>query len=175
MPAPVLVAYATRGGSTAEVAEAIAKTLREAGLAADVAPAGEVVSLNAKAAVVVGAPLYVGRFPREFHVFLGRHRERLVAIRPWVFVLGPTHNRPDDFSAARKQAEEQLRRHQWLRPAAVEVFGGRWNPKNLPFPFSLALRLPGNPLAKIPAEDVRDWDAIRAWALNIAREILPAA
>ena len=44
MPASVLVAYATRYGSTQEVAEAVAATLRTRGLEVHLRPAREVRS-----------------------------------------------------------------------------------------------------------------------------------
>jgi menaquinone-dependent protoporphyrinogen oxidase len=171
----VLVAYATRGGSTAEVAQAIAAALEEAGVTAQVLRVSEVDSLAGKSAVILGAPLYVGSFPREFHQFVRRHREALEPVRPWCFVLGPTRRETKDFDAARNQGMKQLGRYPWLRPADLHVFGGKWNMNSLPFPFSLIRRLPGNPLAKIPAEDIRDWAAIKEWATGIARQIKPAA
>ena len=76
-----------------------------------------------------------------------------------------------DFDAARNQATKQLGRYPWLRPVDLHVFGGKWNMNTLPFPFSLIGRLP----AKIPAEDIRDWAAIKEWATEIARQIKPAA
>lgn len=171
MPISILVAYATRGGSTAEVAEAIGAVLREERFPAEVAPVVDLKSLPEATELILGAPLYVGRFPKEFHAFMTQNRERLEQIRPWCFVLGPTRSRPEDFTASHRQAEKQLGRYGWLHPADLEVFGGRWSKSALPFPFSLALRIPGHPLDKIPAEDVRDWAAIRAWARGIARQI----
>lgn len=59
MSASILVTYATRYGSTQEVAEAVAETLREAGLEVDVQPARKVRTLEGRRAVVLGAPLYM--------------------------------------------------------------------------------------------------------------------
>ena len=143
MSISVLVAYATRGGSTAEVAQAIAVGLEEAGVTARVLPVSEVDSLAGTAAVILGAPLYIGRFPKEFHQFVRRHRAALEPVRPWCFVLGPTRRETKDFDAARDQAMKQLGRYAWLRPAELQVFGGKWNMSSLPFPFSLIRRLPG--------------------------------
>ncbi len=175
MLASVFVAYATRSGSTAEVAHAIGASLRKSGLAVDVAPVSLVDSVPRMTAVILGVPLYMGRFPKEFHRFLARHRAALEILKPWCFVLGPTRANPSDFEAARNQATRQLGRYDWFCPADVHVFGGRWDPKTLPFPFSLAARLPGHPLEKIPAADVRDWGEIDQWATGIARQIKPAA
>jgi menaquinone-dependent protoporphyrinogen oxidase len=175
MQSSVLIAYATRGGSTAEVAQAVASAMDEAGVPAEVLPVDQVDSLDGRQTVILGAPLYVGHFPKPFHQFLHLHHETLQRIRPWMFVVGPTRNQPKDFDGARNQAERQLRRYSWLQPAELHVFGGRWSTQNLPFPFSLLRRLPGNPLGKIPAEDIRDWAAIREWSITIARLIKPAA
>jgi len=61
VPHHVLVAYATRYGSTAELARFIARTLREEGLDAEALPAAEVTDVAAYDAVVIGSALYMGR------------------------------------------------------------------------------------------------------------------
>ena len=60
----VLVAYGSKHGSTAEIAEAIAATLREAGLQADCVKAGDVRSLEGYDAVVLGSAVYMRRWRR---------------------------------------------------------------------------------------------------------------
>lgn len=52
---PVLVAYASRHGSTQDVAEVIGDVLREHGAEADVRPAAEVCDLAPYGGVVLGA------------------------------------------------------------------------------------------------------------------------
>ena len=175
MRSSVLIAYATRSGSTGEVAQAIAAAMDEAGVPAEVQAVEEVATLSGREAIILGAPLYVGRFPKEFHQFLRFQREALRVQRPWVFVVGPTRNREADFEGASKQAERQLNGYPWLCVKDVQVFGGRWSLQNLPFPFSLLRRIPGNPLKTIPEEDSRDWTAIRAWGIGVAQQIRPAA
>ena len=171
----LLIAYTSRGGSTAEVAEAIGVSLREAGIMVEVQPMGQVESLLGWKALILGVPLYMGGFPGEFHKFFARHREALDVLHPWFFVLGPIQNVPKDFEAARTQAEKQLKRYPWFRPAEIRIFGGKWDPMTMPFPFSLLLKLPANPMRKIPASDIRDWAAIREWAQTIARQVKSAA
>jgi menaquinone-dependent protoporphyrinogen oxidase len=175
MRSSVLIAYATRSGSTGEVAEAIADALQESGVLAEVLPVSQVTSLAGRGAVILGTPLYMGRFPKEFHEFLHLHHEALQTMNPWCFVLGPVQNKPAEFEGARKQAERQLGHYAWLRVAELHVFAGRWSASNLPFPFSLIRHIPGNPLNRIPAEDIRDWTAIREWATGIARTIMEVA
>ncbi len=175
MLSSVLIAYATRSGSTAEVADAIAAAMQELGVWAEVLPVDQINTLTGREAVILGAPLYVGRFPKEFHRFLHLHHEALHFARPWIFVVGPTRNRPEDFAGSRKQAERQLGAYPWLCPRDLHVFGGRWSTETMPFPFSLLRRIPWNPMKKIPPEDIRDWDTIRDWGKALARRIRPAA
>ena len=175
MPITVLVAYATRSGSTAEVAKAIGAALRDAGITQQELPMRQLESLQGPGAVILGAPLYIGRFPREFHQFMVRHHHVFAAIHPWCFVLGPARVEAADFEMARKQAEKQLARYRWLHPAELQIFGGKYDVKNLPYPYSLVLRIPFFPVNKIPPSDIRDWAAIKEWGLGIARQVKHAA
>jgi menaquinone-dependent protoporphyrinogen oxidase len=59
----LLIAYTTRAGSTAEVAEALGASVREAGPLVDVQPMSQLESLLGWKALIRGAPLYFGRFP----------------------------------------------------------------------------------------------------------------
>jgi len=72
MPTSVLVAYATRYGSTQEVAEVVAGTLRERGLEVDIQPMRKVQTLAGFRAVVLGAPLYMFRWHKDALRFLSR-------------------------------------------------------------------------------------------------------
>src|SRR3954451_4255941 len=125
MQSPVLIAYATRSGSTGEVAEAIAAAMEDAGVPTEVLPVSQVTSLAGREALIVGAPLYIGRFPKDFHEFLDLHHEALQRRPLWCFVLGPVQNNPAEFEGARKQAERQLGRYAWLRVTELHVFAGR--------------------------------------------------
>ena len=175
MPAPVLIAYATRSGSTGEVAEAIGARMRAAGLEVEVAPMRGLKSIGERTAVVLGAPLYMARLPGELYHFLARNRIALTGPMTWLFVLGPIEGKPEEFAAARAQAEKHLAKCAWFKPSELEVFGGKFDVNRMPFPFSLARHLPAFPAKDLPATDIRDWDAIRAWAARIARQLLPAA
>ena len=175
MPSVTLIAYATRGGSTASVAEVIAESLNDAGCLAESLPMHSIESLQNRDAVILGAPLYFGRFPAEFHQFLVQHQQALSGLHPWLFVLGPTRNDPADFASARQQADRQLSRYPWLYPAAVQIFGGRFDPEHIPFPFSAVRHLPAFIRKEIPTMDIRDWPEIRRWARGIGAQSKPAA
>jgi menaquinone-dependent protoporphyrinogen oxidase len=159
MPDTILIVYATRSGSTQEVAEIIAATLRDGGLEVDVQPVQQVQTLDGYRAVVVGAPLYMSDWLKDARNFLSRHRAALATRSVAVFALGPTEDKEKDWTETRQQFDKVLSKFPWLTPVAAELFGGKFDPARLTFPYNL---IPA--LKQMPVSDIRDWDAIRAWA-----------
>ncbi len=170
----ILVAYATRYGSTQEVAEAVAATLCEHGLAVDIQPMRKVRSLDGYCAIVLGAPLYIGAWHKDALNFLSQHRAALTERPVAIFALGPTHQDEKEMQGSRAQLDKELAKFPWLAPAALEVFVGKYDPAKLNLPDRLIASLPASPLHGMPASDVRDWAAIRAWANNLTAKLQPA-
>jgi menaquinone-dependent protoporphyrinogen oxidase len=162
MSSSVLVGYATQYGSTQEVAETIAQTLREGGLAVEVRPVKEARDVEGYSAVVVGAPLMMGHFHKDAANFLKKQRQALSKRPVAIFALGPVHEPHDEkeWKDSQEQLDKELAKYSWLTPAAVELFGGKFDPTKLRFPLD---KLAG----KEPASDARDWEAIRAWAAGL--------
>jgi menaquinone-dependent protoporphyrinogen oxidase len=170
MSASILVAYASRHGSTLEVAEAIAAELRKDGLEVDLRTAREVSSVAEYDRVVLGAPLYMMRWHKDALGFLSRHREALTERPPAVFALGPFHDDEKEYQEVRNELNKELAKSPWLKPVAVEIFGGKFDPANLSFGLKLVPAL-----RKMPASDVRDWKAIRDWARAVATDLQSVA
>jgi menaquinone-dependent protoporphyrinogen oxidase len=166
MSASVLVAYATSYGSTQEVAEAVAATLRDAGLEAEAQPAGKVRVLTDYTAVVLGAPLYMFRLHKDARRFLSRHGGALAKLPLAVFALGPFNDEEKEWQGAREQLDKELVKFPRLKPVAREVFGGKFDPATLRPPWSLLPALKG-----LPASDIRDWNAIHAWAGGLVAKL----
>jgi menaquinone-dependent protoporphyrinogen oxidase len=103
------------------------------------------------------------RWHRDALHFLSRHRTALTALPTVIFALGPFHNKEEELRSAREQLDKELAKYPWLKPAAIEVFPGKFDPDKLRFPYSLI-----GPLKKMPPSDERDWQAIRAWAAGVA-------
>ena len=121
----ILMAYATRYGSTQEVADKIAATLRESGLTVDVQPVKQVQTLDGYRAVVLGAPLYIGSWLKDAQRFLTQHQTALEKLPVAIFSLGPT--RADEGTAeVRASLDAQVGKYPWLKPVAVELFGGKY-------------------------------------------------
>jgi menaquinone-dependent protoporphyrinogen oxidase len=173
MSEAILVTYATRGGSTREVADAVAATLRTQGLKAEVRPVQSVESILPYTAVVLGAPIYYGHWHKDMLTFLAQHTVALITRPVAIFALGPIQPDPEEMKAAKVVIDKALAQFQWLTPVAGEVFVGRYDPSSLN-PFErLLLKLPGSPVRKISTSDQRDWAAIRAWAESLALTLKP--
>lgn len=167
----VLVAYASTHGSTQEVAEAVAATLREHGLAVDLQPARNVCTLEGYSAVVLGAPLYMFHLHKDALRFLSQHQKALTGGLPVaIFAGGPFASGDEkEWQEVRKQLDQELAKFPWLRPVAVEVIGGKFDPARLHFPWNL---IPA--LRQMPPSDLRDWEAIHRWASILAAQLQPA-
>ncbi|MCL5026226.1 MAG: flavodoxin domain-containing protein [Chloroflexi bacterium] len=175
MTGPVLVAYATRYGSTREVAEAVAATLRERGIEVDIQPMREMRTLEGYHGVVLGAPFYMGNWHNDAQRFLSQHREALAQRPVAIFALGPLSTDEQELLDSRDQLDKELEKYPWLTPVACEMFGGKYDPSKLSFSHRLLAALPASPLHGSPASDLRDWTAIRAWASNLATELQHAS
>ena len=90
----VLLAYASKHGATAEIAEAVADELREGGHAVDCVPVDQAPNLEAYDAAVIGSAVYMKRWRPEARHLLKRNR-KVLAERPfWVFAPAPSGRSP---------------------------------------------------------------------------------
>jgi menaquinone-dependent protoporphyrinogen oxidase len=163
MTTRVLVAYATKMGSTREIAEFIAGTLEAAGLSATAVPAKDVKNLDDYDAVILGSALYAAHWQRDANRFVTHHLEALQDRPVWLFSSGPLDRR---LAAAdlpiTPNAQEITAR---INPLGHRTFGGRLDPD--------APGVDPQVLLTHPLGDFRDWDVIRAWAILVAEDLLP--
>lgn len=164
MSPPILIVYASKHGSTHEVADAIAATLAEQGTAVEVRPADAVATLDGYAGVILGGALYMGRLHRNARGFLKHHRAALAQLPFAVYAMGPINEDERQFAGARDQLDRALHHTPELHPVSTAIFGGVINPGELHFPMS-----------RMPASDLRDWEGIRAWAEEAVAGIAAAS
>ena len=97
----VLVAYASKYGATAEIAEKIGIELESAGLNVSVEDAGKVKDLADAAFVILGSAIYYGRWRKGATKFLKKFEKQLAGIPVWFFSSGPIgEGAPGIFSMA---------------------------------------------------------------------------
>ena len=89
MSKKVLVAYASKYGATAEIADKIGKVLLQAGFETDILPAHRAIDLTPYAAVVLGSAAYFGQWRKDAATFLKMNEKALTECPVWLFSSGP--------------------------------------------------------------------------------------
>jgi len=164
----VLVAYASRCGSTGGVAEAIGEVLCEGGVAADVRLAKDVTDLSGYQAVIVGSAIRMGAWLPEAMKFVETHQDVLSRIPVAYFAVCMTLE--EDTEENRRTVAAYLDPiRERVQPVDVGLFAGAMDYNKLPFIYRLIVKA-----LKSPEGDFRDWDAIRAWAANARPALLSA-
>ena len=161
----VLVAYASKFGSTAEIAETIAEELQRTGLDVTCVPAGDAKSVTGYDGVVLGSAVYMKRWRREARRFLEKHARELERIPFWVFSSGPVGD-PEQRDAEWEEPAKVIALAEQLGVRGHVVFGGSIpdEPKGF-IQKALARETPEE------FRDLRDWDEIRSWAATVAQAI----
>jgi menaquinone-dependent protoporphyrinogen oxidase len=162
-----LVGYATRHGSTREIAERIATTLVERGATVELRTLDQVGDVRPYDAVVIGSAVYSGRWLAEATAFVRRQLPALTQRPVWVFSVGRLSGqggllrrftRPDGRELAQLRAR--------LHPRDHRLFGGAVPRECLSLLQRTAFRAAGGRYG-----DFRDWDEVDAWADEIARKL----
>lgn len=165
MDARILVAYATRNGSTAEIARAVGKEFTTAGFDVDVDEIKTISTIAGYRAVVIGGPLYMGRVDGAVGKFTGRYHEHLQKVPVAAFAAGLAPKNPDP--RAVEQAMGALKKSlEPLTPVDLALFAGKLDPAKVNFLMRKFLEM-----AKIPAGDFRDWELIAAWARDLPEKM----
>jgi menaquinone-dependent protoporphyrinogen oxidase len=163
----VLVAYGTKNGATAGIAERIGEVLRGAGLEADVIAADRVGDVTRYAAVVLGSGVYIGSWRKEAANFLKANASRLAGMPVWLFSSGPTGEGDPVVLLKGWRFPQGLQPiADNIKPRDIAVFGGLLDVKKLnPIEKFMLNRM------KASMGDFRDWGAITAWANGIAEAV----
>lgn len=164
----ILVAYATRYGSTAGIAEAIGDELRKAGDEVDVRPVTEVDDLSPYRAVIIGSPIYMGKWLPESQVFIERHQQHLRSMPVAYFTMGLTIKEGDPEILRKAEASmDQVR--MLVKPVDIALFAGRLESSSLSFTDRTIVKL-----IRAKTGDFRNWEAVRAWAEAVRPKLSPA-
>ena len=158
----VLVAVASRHGSSLEIGEVIATTLRTRGLQADVHSVETVTSLDGYDAVVLGSSVYSGHWLRRARVFVDTFEAELVGRPLWLFSSGPVGDPPSPLENPVEVAALVER----LGPRSHRLFGGRIAGSELGLAEKALVTL-----VRAPYGDFRPWSEISVWAEAIAAEL----
>ncbi len=169
-PAPgrkgrTLIAYASKAGSTAEIAAFIAQRLSERGLAVDVRRVKRVTTLEGYDTVVVGSAIRAGRWLGEAERFVRTHSAALARVQTASFTVCMTLQK--DTPENRDVVKAYLKPlRDVFKPQRVGLFAGKMDRARLALIPRLIVKA-----MKAPEGDFRDWSAIRAWADTLSDQV----
>lgn len=182
----IQIVFASRHGGTSGIADRIAEVLRGEGIEVMVADAARRPDPDGFDGYVIGSGVYMGSWLKPGLEFLERHQATLAARPVWLFSSGPLPGSSkateggDPLDAALGPMEgpgSGGHRRIAALSAAIgardhQVFPGAYDPsdppKSLP---ERVVRLMPFARDALPAGDFRDWDAIDAWAHEIAASV----
>jgi menaquinone-dependent protoporphyrinogen oxidase len=157
----ILVAYASKLGSTGEVAQAIGEQLTARGFVADVMRVGDVPDVAPYGSLLLGSAVRMGRWLPEAVDFLEQKAGPFAGKSVSYFTVCMTMQ--EDTPANRARAQAITGPVRAIRePAAEAFFAGRMDFSKLSLLEQTILRA-----KKSPEGDFRDWDTIRAWGQQI--------
>ncbi len=169
MPFQVLVAYATKHGSTIEIAQKIGDVLKTAGLQVSVLPAEKVTDVTPYEGIVLGSAVYEGKWRKEAVQFLEDYNEELTKIPVWLFSSGPAgKGNPVDLAHGWHFPDEQLPIADHIHARDLALFNGVIDMDKLNFAEKVMVKN-----FNTPGGDFRDWNAINQWAVSIAAALRP--
>jgi menaquinone-dependent protoporphyrinogen oxidase len=167
----ILVAYATKHGSTTRIAVRIGLALEHEGHTVDVKSVEEIHDLSGYDAFILGSAVYYGHWRREATIFANRHRAELSSHPLWLFSSGPLGTETDEADAADAQLHatpaEFAQLTATLHPRSVHVFFGALDPNDMDFAGRVIRHTPAGK-KMLPEGDFIDDNDIVAWAQEIS-------
>jgi menaquinone-dependent protoporphyrinogen oxidase len=161
MNSKILVTYATRAGSTAEVAAAIGEEIAASDAAVDVKPLKNVTDISAYRAVIIGSCIRYSQWMPEAVKFVEQHQSALNQI-PTAFFAMHLMNMGDDEASRKARLSYLDGARKFVKPKAEAFFAGNGDMSRVSF----LERMIGKAV-KSPEGDLRDWSSIRAWAKDL--------
>lgn len=160
----VLVAYGSRLGTTAEVAQRIAAGLGRSGVQAHAESADRTGDVAGYDAFVIGSGVYGGHWHAPTVEFVRANAGVLAAHPVWLFSCGPLGTNPN---ANRMEPIELREIDRLVQPREHRTFFGAFDRDRVDgSDLGLLERIVARTL--IPEGDFRDWRAIDAWSDGIA-------
>ena len=165
----VLVTYATRAGSTRELAEQVSAALTAARVVVDLKSVDQVSCLSGYDAVVLGSAIYFNRLMPQAISFLQQHADALAKMPVALFSVGAEMRlgTPKARAAADAWVRHSLASVPALQFIAIEHFAGAVEMRRLSFGWQLLVLLTFGERG-----DWRNPERIRAWATQIRPKLL---
>jgi menaquinone-dependent protoporphyrinogen oxidase len=165
----ILIAYASRSGTTGEVAEAIGEALCNAGNVTETKPINTVRNLNGYDAVIIGSAINYDKWMPEATAFVEDNEGTLGKLPVAFFFTCLTLSRRNDKAMRQAQAYSDRLSSSFtqVKPVCIGRFAGVLDYTRFPLLPRLFLRSLFV-LLGVKEGDHRDWSAITSWAKNVS-------
>ncbi|OPX60397.1 MAG: protoporphyrinogen oxidase [Methanobacterium sp. PtaB.Bin024] len=172
-----LVVYGTRYGTAAEIAEEIAKVIREEGIEVDLLDVKSVKDSDVSLydLVVVGSGIKMGKWTKQSLKLLKKNKEALANRKVALFVsCGSANEEKTRPEGQEKYLDEVAQKNLINPPVATGLFGSVYDPEaKHGFMYNFYMRFAKKEMEKQGIDpnirhDYRDWDEIRSWARGLA-------
>ena len=165
MKKKILVAYASKQGATAEIAQKIGEIIKNHDLDVEVAPAGTTLDPTHFDAIVLGSAVYYGLWQKDAVKFLKKYENALSKKPTWFFSSGPVGDGdPVELLGGWQFPAQQQEIADRIQPREIKVFHGVLRTDKLNF-FEKSIM---NKMES-PEGDFRDWEEISTWAESIVK------
>ena len=162
----ILVIYATRTRSTAEVAEVISEVLTTRGFVVDMKPVKEKPSLDGYHGVILGSAIRMGTWLPEMIKFIWDNQAKLNEIPTAIFTVHML-NTGSDRANHDAQRAYTLPVREMLHPVEEAFFAGNLDISKLSLPDRVLTKIMAND-QDLKVGDLREWNRIRAWAKEVS-------
>jgi len=163
MEKSILVLYASRKGTTVEIAKCLADEITSCGKQVVIKNVSEPTDLSNCAMVIIGSSVYAGRWNKKASNFIQMNQSILQKIPVALFCVGLSMQE----ESKQADAEQVLHKERsMIHPVAEGYFKGVLDYQKLNF-FERALCK----LMKAPEGDFRNWDHIRQWAKDLCTKV----
>ncbi len=159
----ILVCYATRCGSTGEVAERIASVIKSDGHTVDVSQVKRNIDIDDYDAVVVGSAIRIGKCLGEAIEFVKQRKSDLQKKKLFYFGVCLMITMPDKLHEVQTYLDSMIAE---CRPIAHEIFAGKVDFSRLSFPIRLLMKQ-----MKTPEGDFVEWQKVESWAKMISKSV----
>jgi menaquinone-dependent protoporphyrinogen oxidase len=165
MPERILIGYAGQRGSTGEIADAIAKVMRDNHTVVVVRPFEQISDLSSYQAVIIGSAIYDKQWMPPAMAFLKANQDTLSRMPVALFSVCLTacekgeegRRKVMEFMESARQAAPSI------VPKDIGIFAGVMDYGKWSFPMRIKIKSS----YKWPEGDFRDWEAIRSWGESV--------
>lgn len=163
----ILITYATKYGSTGEIANKIKELLDKSSATIDLVPVDEVNEINQYTTVIVGSAVYMGQWRKNASRFLRKNVSALKDKNVWIFSSGPTgEGDPVELLKGWRMPKRLEKILDEIKPKEIKVFNGKLTKEKMNFFDKFIIDK-----VKAPVGDFIDWQDVDRWANKIESDL----